>query len=187
MPCGQPKIAKTLLLRIQSVDAAKPLNSQQLKDVDRLLKLQLRNLTFTLDSTVHFNFFNKPFILKIISWTAVGSSDDLEQSIENLHISKHSNDFFKVTNCTTIEVSSENVPNSDEESEEIPKYLFTKSDIGGLNKQLETIEEAIDFALGLRGIPHGMFKVFMNILDLGKNLRCGTTIYLQELKLHAAY
>lgn len=161
VPVGQPKVAKTLLMQIQTSNQDdEPLTSQQLKDVDRLLKLELRNLSFTLDSVVYFNFFNKPLILKIIYWSAINNEDPstvLQQSLNNLNINKHSaGDYiFKVTNFTTIEVSSENIPNSDDETENITKYLITRKDIGGLNSQLEIIEEAIDFALGLRKIPQG--------------------------------
>lgn len=161
VPVGQPKVAKTVLLQIQSSnDGDEPLTSQQLKDVDRLLKLELRNLAFTLDSTVYFNFFNKSLTLKIIYWSALNENNNdsgLEESLNKLDINKSSaDDIFKVTNATTVEVSSEDIPNSDDdEQDETSKYLVTKMDIGGLNKQLEIIEEAIDFALGLRKIPQG--------------------------------
>ncbi|XP_065356867.1 ATPase family gene 2 protein homolog A [Calliphora vicina] len=188
VPNGQPKVAKTLLLQIQTANQDdEPLNSQQLKDVDRLLKLALRNLSFTLDSVVYFNFFNKPLTLKIIYWSAVNtnSNDDpssvLETSLNNLNINKHSpgEDIFKVTNSTTIEVSTENIPNSDDESEDLSKYLVTNKDIGGLSKQLEIIEESIDFALGLRKIPQGV-KISRGLLIYGSS-GCGKTMICEAM------
>ncbi|KAI8124939.1 hypothetical protein FF38_12501 [Lucilia cuprina] len=189
VPYGQPKVAKTLLLQIQTTSQDdEPLNSQQLKDVDRLLKLELRNLSFTLDSVVYFNFFNKTLTLKIIYWSALScnsNNDDpsnvLEKSLNDLNINKHSpsEDIFKVTNATIIEVSSENIPNSDDESEDLSRYLVTKNDIGGLSKQLEIIEEAIDFALGLRRIPKGV-KISRGLLIYGSS-GCGKTMICEAM------
>ena len=168
VPEGQPKLAKTLLLQVvNSENDNDSLSSQQLKDVDRLLKLELRNLSFTLDSLVYFDFFNKKLTLKIIYWSAVPDSidngtpsADLEESLSKLNLNKHSSsEVFTVTNITTVEVSSGNIPTSDEEGDDtLPKYLITKKDIGGLTKQLEIIEEAIDFALGLRNVPEGNYS-----------------------------
>ena len=168
VPKGQPKLAKNLLLQVvNSENDNDSLSSQQLKDVDRLLKLELRNLSFTLDSLVYFDFFNKKLTLKVIYWSAVpdsidngASSADLEESLSKLNLNKHSSrEVFTVTNITTVEVSSENIPTSDEEGDDtLPKYLITKKDIGGLTKQLEIIEEAIDFALGLRNVPEGNYS-----------------------------
>lgn len=150
-----------MLLQIQTSPERsheEPLNVQQLKDLDRLLKLELKNLSFTLGSLVYFNFFNKQLTLKIIYWTSLNTHNDddtasiLENSFKKLSLS---DDVFKVTNTTTIEVSSENIPTSDEETEDTSKYLITKEDIGGLTKQLEIIEEAMEFALSLRAIPQG--------------------------------
>lgn len=169
VPKGQPKIAKNLLLQVLSSGCDnESLSSQQLKDVDRLLKLELKNLSFTLDSLVYFDFFNKKLTLKIIYWSAVPDSFDngdpsvaLEESLDKLNLNKHTNsEVFTVTNSTSVEVSSENIPSSDEENDDktLSKYLITKKDVGGLDKQLEIIEEIIDFALGLRNVPEGNYN-----------------------------
>ncbi|KAM7352724.1 ATPase family gene 2 protein homolog A [Cochliomyia hominivorax] len=190
VPLGQPKLAKSVLLQIQSSNEDDViLNSQQLKDVERLLKLELRNLSFTLDTTIYFNFFNKPLTLNILHWSALSDKnedpskeDTLEESLNKLNISKHSltEDIFKVTNSTAVEVLTENIPNSDDdESEGNRKYFITKLDIGGLNKQLEIVEESIDFALGLRKIPQGV-KISRGLLIYGSS-GCGKTMICEAM------
>lgn len=135
------------------------LNSQQLKDVARLVKHELKNLCFTLGTVIQYNFFNKHLTLKIINGTSVTRNDDecdLEKSFNKLNLDKTTvGNIFKITTSTHIQISCDNSENLENNAEPIPDYAITKEDIGGLSKQLDIIEEAMDFALGLRDVPKG--------------------------------
>ncbi|XP_013102374.2 ATPase family gene 2 protein homolog A [Stomoxys calcitrans] len=182
LPKDQPIIAKTIVLQIiaKPGEMDDPLNDQQLKDLGRLLKLEYKNLCYTKGSHIRYDFFNKSLELKVIEATNMKDDAvyDLEKSIEKLTLNKNSNgDIFKIANCTQVDVVYENNEKQAENNEDAISVV--KDDIGGLAKQLEIIEEAIDFALGLRDIPKGV-KISRSLLVYGSS-GCGKTIICEAM------
>lgn len=169
LPKGQPVTAKSLVLTIHTEEPEPiDLNEQQLKDLERLLKHELKNLCFVKNSIIHYNFFNKQLKLLVLDGTSVAAnatnSGELERTFDKLSLDSSSvGDIFKVTNSTEIKISSDSWKKSDNNGLEESGYSITKDDIGGLHPQLNIIEEAIDFALGLREIPKGKYLPFLEV------------------------
>ncbi|XP_075152525.1 uncharacterized protein LOC142226407 isoform X1 [Haematobia irritans] len=160
LPKGQPITAKSILLQILTEDQEKGciLNSQQISDLERLLKFELKNLCFVKDSLIKYDFFNKSLKLKVLNAASVCEDNacDLDKAFDKLSLDKNINrgDIFKITISTDIRIIYENIKTSDETSDGGGmSHLITTDDIGGLSKQLEIIEESMDFALGLRAVP----------------------------------
>ncbi|XP_005176271.1 ATPase family gene 2 protein homolog A [Musca domestica] len=185
LPKGQPVTAKSLVLTIHTEEPEPiDLNEQQLKDLERLLKHELKNLCFAKNSIIHYNFFNKQLKLLVLDGTSVAAntsnSGELERTFDKLSLDSSSvGDIFKVTNSTEIKISSDSWKNSDNNGLEESGYSITKDDIGGLHPQLNIIEEAIDFALGLREIPKGV-KISRGLLVYGSS-GCGKTMMCEAM------
>lgn len=165
LPTGQPITAKSVVLQIQCCSDKDrqhedDLNVQQLKDLARLMKSELRNISLTIGTMVRYNFFNRNLTLKVVGWSNIRTSDNgttLEESFQELNLNKNKmEDIFKVTPSTVIEIQGYGNENAlPVTKEDDISNRITKQDIGGLYKQLEIIEEALDFALNLRVIPKG--------------------------------
>ncbi|XP_073826078.1 ATPase family gene 2 protein homolog A [Musca autumnalis] len=188
LPKGQPTTAKTILLEIQTKTSEGTqentddnLNDQQLKDLERLLKHELKNLCFAINTVIHYNFFNKPLNLKIVSGTNVKHTNagELEASFNKLSLNSSSpfGDIFKITNSTEVKISNGRMLASN--SPEDTDYTISREDIGGLHQQLDIIDEAIDFALGLRDIPKGV-KISRGLLIYGSS-GCGKTMICEAM------
>ncbi|XP_061394458.1 ATPase family gene 2 protein homolog A [Musca vetustissima] len=184
LPKGQPITAKNLLLEIEKESSENggetniDLNDQQLQDLERLLKHELKNLCFAKDTIIHYNFFNKQLKFKVIGGTNIteAKSNELEIDFKKLSLNTIG-DIFRVTNTTEVKISKDE--SKQLESAEDTNYSISKEDIGGLQPQLNIIEEAIDFALGIREIPKGV-KISRGLLIYGSS-GCGKTMICEAM------
>lgn len=134
----------------------------QLKDVERLLKFEMKRFIFTKGSRIFMDFFNRELTLQVVSWSSFSDSAIVEetvekclaQSLERLSLHSESDDtFFEVTTGTSFEIERPKPVESDENHANI--NVVSKMHIGGLDKQIDIIEEAMDMALGIRAVPAG--------------------------------
>ncbi|XP_017465907.1 PREDICTED: spermatogenesis-associated protein 5 [Rhagoletis zephyria] len=182
-PCS---VAKSVGLRVTSiVGEITELMDAQLKDVERLLKLELKNLIFTTGSRIFMDFFNKDLTLQVVSWSSFGvatsnTEDDanLEETFKSLKLECDVEPrFFEVTCATRFEIERHKTESTQENSTNYNKV--TKIDVGGLDEQIEMIEEAIDMAFGLNGVPAGV-KVSRGFLLHGPT-GCGKSLLSQVM------
>uniref|UniRef100_A0A1A9WZS4 AAA+ ATPase domain-containing protein n=1 Tax=Glossina brevipalpis TaxID=37001 RepID=A0A1A9WZS4_9MUSC len=185
---GQPRIAKSVLLHLETpthehrLDDNDTLTLIELRDLKRLLKLELKNFCFTRGSRVHFNFFNKELLLRVTQWIDVVEDELLESALNKLSLeNKNGEIVFKITNITTLEITTEErrLEIENEETNSKFKYMLRREDIGGLTAQLETVEETMDLALGLRKIAKGFrdLKLSLFSLFIGVEISRGLLLY----------
>ncbi|KAI9585475.1 ATPase family protein 2 homolog [Glossina fuscipes] len=189
LPEGQPRIAKSVLLQLQTRapelrlnDSDEPLTLVELKDLKRLLKLELKNFCFTCGSRVHFDFFNKDLWFKVNQWNDVVDDATLESTFNKLSLeNKSRKTVFKVTNITILEIDAQEQTSEIENDEigKIPTYMITREDIGGLTTKLEIVEETMDLALALCKIPKGV-KIPRGLLLYGSS-GCGKTMICEAM------
>lgn len=125
------------------------------KDVAAVLKRTIVNQIFCQGSKLRLNFFNKPLIFSLESWRGVDESS-VEQALERLSLDK-SQQFVQVTSVTRIEL----LPNEDQAKQQQPQLQqrVTKAKIGGLDKQIQLVEESLDYALGYKPLPQGNYFI----------------------------
>ncbi|XP_053957676.1 ribosome biogenesis protein SPATA5 [Anastrepha ludens] len=180
LPVGRTAVAKSVCLRLTTSSENTELVDAQLKDVERMLTLELKNLIFTKGSRIFIDFFNKDLTLQAISWNcfenkSVAAEDEkaLEEKFENLKL-ECDVEFFEISGATRIEIER---PKSDKvEESNANANVVSKMDIGGLEQQIEIIEEAVDMAFGLKAVPAGV-KISRAFLlhgptGCGKSLIC---------------
>lgn len=92
-------------------------------------------------------------IFSVESWRGVEESS-VEQALERLSLDK-AQQFVQVTSATRIEL----LPNEDQAQQQQPQLQqrITKAKIGGLDKQIQFVEESLDYALGYRPLPAGNY------------------------------
>jgi len=64
--------------------------------------------------------------------------------------------FVQVTNVTKLQLIPEN--SGQQQDKQKFSHRITKSQIGGLDRQLQMVEESMDYALGFRALPAGEFN-----------------------------
>lgn len=127
----------------------------EFKNVAAVLKRNIINHIFCQGSKLHLNFFNKPLIFSLESWRGV-EDNSVEQALERLSLEK-SQQFAQVTSATRIEL----VHNEEHTKQQHPPVQrITKTKIGGLDKQIQLVEESLDYALGYRPLPAGSYYVY---------------------------
>ncbi|XP_004521824.1 spermatogenesis-associated protein 5 isoform X1 [Ceratitis capitata] len=184
LPPSCVSVAKSIRLRLtNTVSDTMELVEAQLKDVERLLKFEMKRFIFTKGSRIFMDFFNRELTLQVVSWSSFSDSATVEetvekclaQSLERLSLHSESDDtFFEVTTGTSFEIERPKPVESDENHANI--NVVSKMHIGGLDKQIDIIEEAMDMALGIRAVPAGV-KVSRAFLlhgptGCGKSLIC---------------
>lgn len=160
LPDGCVAVAKFVFLRLTQVSGESPeLIDAQLIEVERLLKFELKKLLFTKDSRIFMDFFNKQLILQVVSWRsfleepcAKRDEMSLTETFENLTLKcEAAPKFFEVTLATKINIERKKSTEIKENSSNMTS--IKKIDIGGLDRQIEIIEEAMDTALGVKNVP----------------------------------
>ncbi|XP_011210671.2 ATPase family protein 2 homolog [Bactrocera dorsalis] len=183
LPEGCVSVAKSVILRLIQVSGeTTELVEAQVKEVERLLKFELKKLIFTKDSRIFMDFFNKKLSLQVVSWRSFLEDPcakdvdlSLTETFENLTLKSDATPkFFEVTLGTKINIER---TKSSEIKESSPQMTsINKMDIGGLDNQIKIVEEAMDIALGLKNVPAGV-KVSRALLlhgptGCGKSLIC---------------
>lgn len=108
------------------------------------------NHIFCVGSRIRTNFFNKSLTFAFEHWQS-----SVEDTLANLSLESKPLAFVQVTNVTKLQLISgaeEQLPEKEERSSRI-----TKSQIGGLDRHLQLVEESMDYALGFRKLPPGRF------------------------------
>ncbi|XP_067624191.1 ATPase family gene 2 protein homolog A [Eurosta solidaginis] len=185
LPLGCTKVAKTVQLRLTAVDGESiELDDIQFRNVERLLKFELKKLIFTKHSDVFMDFFNKDLTMQVISWTSFEDMTKDEQGVElleakldNLKLENtKTKTFFEVTGATRLEIVRPEKQCEEEELSANINNVVTKLDIGGLENQIEVIQEAMEMALGLKFVPEGVKVARCFLLHgptgCGKSLIC---------------
>ncbi|XP_033248613.1 uncharacterized protein LOC108161570 isoform X2 [Drosophila miranda] len=136
------------------------LKSAQLKDATALLQRAMVNQIYCQGTKIHFNFFNKSLTFRLESWQGA-----VEDALAGLSLEAKPRQFVQVTNVTRLQL----IPQEEEEQleEQTRPLRITKCQIGGLDKQLQLVEESMEYALGLRTLPAGelYFRKFWILPD----------------------
>ncbi|XP_034666443.1 ATPase family protein 2 homolog [Drosophila subobscura] len=149
------------------------LKSGQLKDATALLQRAMVNQIYCQGTKIHLNFFNKSLTFRLESWQGA-----VEDALASLSLEAKPLQFVQVTNVTRVQL----IPQEDEEQqlkEQTSSFRITKSQIGGLDKQVELVEESMEYALGLRTVPAGL-KVSRGMLLYGAT-GCGKSMVLEAM------
>jgi len=109
------------------------------------------NRVFCKDSQIHMNFFNKSLTFRLERWQGT-----VEDALAGLSLDSKPLQFVKVTNVTKLQLIAEN--SGQQQEEQKISHRITKSQIGGLDRQLQMVEESMDYALGFRALPAGEFN-----------------------------
>lgn len=150
------------------------LNAQLLKDINRVVKHELKDLYVTQGTNLHMNFFNQFIRFEVEEWQVDKKSRaellSLHEQIANLSLEdakhlvhvegsvKDTTLIGQITSDSTITLVEKTPPSKDDA--EACKTTATLKDIGGLSQQLEEIQEALDLALdiGKHYMPKGRSK-----------------------------
>lgn len=127
------------------------LKSVQLQDAIALLKRDMVNRVFYKDSLIHMNFFNKSLTFRLERWQST-----VEEALAGLSLDSKPLQFIQVTNVTKLHLITDDA-NQQEEEQKI-SHRITKCQIGGLDRQLQLVEESMEYALGFRTLPAGKCK-----------------------------
>ncbi|XP_033248612.1 ATPase family protein 2 homolog isoform X1 [Drosophila miranda] len=148
------------------------LKSAQLKDATALLQRAMVNQIYCQGTKIHFNFFNKSLTFRLESWQGA-----VEDALAGLSLEAKPRQFVQVTNVTRLQL----IPQEEEEQleEQTRPLRITKCQIGGLDKQLQLVEESMEYALGLRTLPAGL-KVSRGMLLYGAT-GCGKSMVLEAM------
>ncbi|KAH8377161.1 hypothetical protein KR093_003735 [Drosophila rubida] len=149
------------------------LQPEQLSDVAAVLKREIVNQIYSQGSVVHLNFFNKQLTFSLDSWQSV-EEQALEDALSRLSIDKSKQQFVQITNVTRVELI-----NKAEVKQIQLERRITKAKIGGLTKQLQLVEESMDYALGYRSLPTGV-KISRGLLLYGAS-GCGKSLVLEAM------
>ncbi|XP_052851288.1 ribosome biogenesis protein SPATA5 [Drosophila gunungcola] len=148
------------------------LTSGQLQEAVSLLKREMVNRVFCQHSQIHMNFFNKSLVFRLERWQGT-----VEEALAGLSLDSKPQQFVQVTNVTKLQLIPEN---SDQQHEDqTMSHRITKSQIGGLDRQLQLVEESMDYALGFRALPAGL-RVSRGLLLYGAT-GCGKSMILEAM------
>ncbi|XP_017857950.1 PREDICTED: spermatogenesis-associated protein 5 [Drosophila arizonae] len=151
------------------------LEPMHLPDVAAVLKRNIVNQVYRNGSELYLNFFNKPLTFRLESWQGV-EEDALENALANLSL-VNTQQFVQITNATRLEI----LLNKEQVKEQQPELDqgLSKAKIGGLDKQIELVEESMDFALGYKPMPKGI-KISRGLLLYGAS-GCGKSLICEAL------
>ncbi|XP_017012820.2 ATPase family gene 2 protein homolog A [Drosophila takahashii] len=149
-----------------------PLKTGQLQDAIALLKRDMVNRVYSKDSQIHMNFFNKSLTFRLERWQGT-----VEDALANLSLDSKPLQFVQVTNVTKLQLIGES--NEQQQEEQKISHRITKSQIGGLDRQLELVEESMEYALGFRALPAGL-RVSRGLLLYGAT-GCGKSMILEAM------
>lgn len=125
-----------------------PLAAGQLQEAIALLKRDIVNRIFTKGSQIHMNFFNKSLLFRLERWQGT-----VEEALAGLSLDSKPLQFVQVINVTKLQL----IPEKAEQQEQQRIHRTTKSQIGGLDRQLQLVEESMEYALGFRALPTGEY------------------------------
>ncbi|EDX04839.1 GD22101 [Drosophila simulans] len=162
--------ASISLKHVNSTEAS--LMSGQLKDAIALLKRDMVNRVFCKDSLIHMNFFNKSLTFRLERWQST-----VEEALAGLSLDSKPLQFIQITNVTKLHLITDDA-NQQEEEQKI-SHRITKSQIGGLDRQLQLVEESMEYALGFRTLPAGL-RVSRGLLLYGAT-GCGKSMVLEAM------
>ncbi|XP_016987875.1 ATPase family protein 2 homolog [Drosophila rhopaloa] len=148
------------------------LKSGQLEEAIALLKREMVNRIFCKDSQIHMNFFNKSLIFRLVRWQGT-----VEEALAGLSLDSKPMQFVQVTNVTKVQLISEN--SNQQSVDETISHRITKSQIGGLDRQLQLVQESMEYALGFRALPAGL-RVSRGMLLFGAT-GCGKSMILEAM------
>ncbi|EDW71282.1 ATPase family gene 2 protein homolog A [Drosophila virilis] len=168
---SQLYVAASVSLR-QLNGSESSLEQQQLPDVAAVLKQDLINNIYCRHSELHLNFFNKPLTFRLESWRGVEECG-VEDALARLSLAK-SQQFVQITSATRLELLL-----SEEQAKPEPEQKLTKAKIGGLDKEIQLVEESMDYALGYRPLPKGI-KVSRGLLLYGAS-GCGKSLVCEAM------
>ncbi|XP_030565012.1 ATPase family protein 2 homolog [Drosophila novamexicana] len=168
---SQLYVAASVSLR-QLNSSESGLEQQQLPDVAAVLKQDIVNHIYCKHSELHLNFFNKPLTFRLESWRGVEECA-VEDALARLSLAK-SQQFVQITSATRLELLL-----SEEQAKPEPEQQLTKAKIGGLDKEIQLVEESMDYALGYRALPKGI-KVSRGLLLYGAS-GCGKSLICEAM------
>ncbi|KAH8352622.1 hypothetical protein KR084_005340 [Drosophila pseudotakahashii] len=148
-----------------------PLKSGQLQDAIALLKREMINRVYCKDSQIHMNFFNKSLTFRLERWQGT-----VEEALAGLSLDSKPLQFVQVTNVTKLQLI---VDSSQQQEKQKISHRITKSQIGGLDRQLHLVEESMEYALGFRAMPAGL-RVSRGLLLYGAT-GCGKSMILEAM------
>ncbi|KAL7741464.1 hypothetical protein ACLKA6_000785 [Drosophila palustris] len=151
------------------------LDQSQVEDVAGVLKNEIVNHIYCQGSELHLNFFNKPLAFCLTNWQSVEECA-LEDALARLSLDK-SQQFVQITRATRVELMRRE-EQADEQQLQL-EHRITKAKIGGLDKQMQLVEESMDYALGFRSLPAGV-KVSRGLLLYGAS-GCGKSMVLEAM------
>ncbi|XP_016964479.1 ribosome biogenesis protein SPATA5 [Drosophila biarmipes] len=149
-----------------------PLSPPQLQDALALLKRDMVNRVFCEGSQVLMNFFNKSLTFRLERWQGT-----VEKALAGLSLDSKPSQFVQVTNTTKLQLMAENT--GQQQQEQKISLRVTKSQIGGLDRQLQLVEESMEYSLGFRTLPAGL-RVSRGLLVYGAT-GCGKSMVLEAM------
>ncbi|XP_017047301.1 ATPase family protein 2 homolog [Drosophila ficusphila] len=149
-----------------------PLNTGQLQEAIALLKRDMVNGVFCRNQQIHMNFFNKSLTFRLERWQGT-----VEDALAGLSLDPTPLQFVQVTNVTKLQLLPEN--SNEQQKQQKISYKITKSQIGGLDRQLQLVEETMEYALGFRPLPAGL-RVSRGMLLYGAT-GCGKSMILEAM------
>ncbi|XP_017026057.1 ATPase family gene 2 protein homolog A [Drosophila kikkawai] len=149
-----------------------PLAAGQLQEAIALLKRDIVNRIFCKGSEIHMNFFNKSLLFRLERWQGT-----VEEALAGLSLDSKPLQFVQVTNVTKLQLIAESAEQQLKEQKKI--HRITKTQIGGLDRQLNLVEESMEYALGFRALPTGL-RVSRGMLLYGAT-GCGKSLILEAM------
>ncbi|KAH8282970.1 hypothetical protein KR054_011222 [Drosophila jambulina] len=149
-----------------------PLAAGQLQEAIALLKRDIVNRIFCKGSEIHMNFFNKLLVFRLERWQGT-----VEEALAGLSLDSKPLQFVQVTNVTKLQLISESA--EQQQKEQKKNHRITKSQLGGLDRQLNLVEESMEYALGFRALPTGL-RVSRGMLLYGAT-GCGKSLILEAM------
>ncbi|KAH8412839.1 hypothetical protein KR009_006210 [Drosophila setifemur] len=150
--------ASSISLRQQN-STETSLNAGQLQEASAILKREIVNRIFCQGSRIHMNFFNKSLTFCLERWQGT-----VEEALAGLSLKVKPLQFVQVTNVTKLQVIQKD--EGLQQEEQMKSNRITKSDIGGLDRQLQLVEESMEYALGFRSLPAGAWVLFLDFPNL---------------------
>ncbi|EDV32099.1 uncharacterized protein Dana_GF15657 [Drosophila ananassae] len=149
-----------------------PLRAEQLQDATHIVKKDIVNHIYCVGSRIRTNFFNKSLTFAFEHWQS-----SVEETLSNLSLESKPLTFVQVTNVTKLQLvnGAEEHPQEKQPS----SSRITKSQIGGLDRHLQLVEESMEYALGFRKLPAGL-KVSRGMLLYGAT-GCGKSMILEAM------
>ncbi|KAH8250820.1 hypothetical protein KR038_011013 [Drosophila bunnanda] len=149
-----------------------PMVAGQLQEALALLKRDIANRIFCKGSEIHMNFFNKSLLFRLERWHGT-----VEEALASLSLDSKPLQFVQVTNVTKLQLIAESAEQQQQEQKKT--HRTTKSQIGGLDRQLHLVEESMEYALGFRTLPAGL-RVSRGMLIYGAT-GCGKSLILEAM------